>query len=142
MAYGSSVYQGHVNNWGPQLAIDHHVSSIRTGYFHSAREAYPYLYVDFGVSVTIGTVNIVHRKDCCLTRFHDVEIRIGDVPIVGTGQPITVNDLCTFVVQAYQQTTFTCEGGVKRGRYLSIQIKSAATNEILQINEVTTTGKA
>ena len=80
-ARGSSVANGNLNNWGPNLAINGKISDSNCFYFHSEYEMNPWLEVKFPSPVLISSVTIINRKNGCWERLVNVEIRSGMAPV-------------------------------------------------------------
>ena len=70
VATSSSVYYNNYTNWGPAFAIDGYQSNIWYGFFHSAKEPYPWLKIQLPGGQNSGRlINSVTLRARCDTNF-------------------------------------------------------------------------
>ncbi|XP_045135654.1 fucolectin-like [Portunus trituberculatus] len=65
--------------YNPSMAVDNLETDDSTIFHSDMNDLLPWWLLDLGESRMIHEVQILPRRDCCEYRFHDVEIRIGDV---------------------------------------------------------------
>ena len=121
----------HINNkedYGPQLAWKGGSTNSK-GFFHSQQENNPWLTVELNRPVTISSVTITNRKDCCGERLKNLEIRGG-----------MKNDVTNPVIGEFKGPGTT--GGVyiiplkKPSEVLFLKFQQKMSNAVLQINGI------
>ena len=81
---GSSTYQNNFQKWGPAQSLTS-VSKTSVGYWHSKEEQNPWLVLQTdSFESDIRMVEIEDRKDCCASRFRNVEVSVGGILDVNT----------------------------------------------------------
>ncbi|MEZ4771981.1 MAG: discoidin domain-containing protein [Bacteroidia bacterium] len=99
-----------------------------------AGQANPWWEVDLGAVYDIEKIEIWNRTDCCAERLSNMQILIKQ-SASDAGQPFLTQSFTHRAGQTYPATF----NGVKRGRYVRIQLNTA--KEILSLAEVKVYGK-
>ena len=137
-------------------AVSATVSSIYGGYpakncidggssfCHTLKEKAPWLALDFGADVTVETVVIRNRIDCCGDRFRNAEVRVADQPPDSGENMFTGGQLLGVFKgpgKKGEVVSLTSSTGGLRGRFVIVQIDHSQGAENLNLNEVTVWAK-
>ncbi len=139
IATASSVYWSE-EDYGANLAIDGLIYEEWWGFFHSDHDIYAWLQLDFSTPVTIESLSVVMRYDCCADyRFKNIGVYVGNEPaIYGV---VSRNQKCMYYEGPAQNgatVEMVCNAPVT-GQFLVIQIVEW-NYEALMVNEVTVCG--
>ena len=120
-AVASSVYSNDFSQYGVQ-----HVIQRSDHFFQSSLEKYPYIQLILEQSVSISGITVTHTA-CCVNRFRNVRIRIGDTDVGynAIGRIITENTECTYFEGPRTDKSdqeLRCSK-VITGRYITIQLE-------------------
>lgn len=125
LALGRTTFQSSTSsNGASSRAVD---GNTNTNYHsnsctHTGNEDHPWWTVDLGSSKDVCSVVLTNRGDCCSNRLVNFDIFVTDTRPSAGFRP-TAADLCVRVKNTFTGTkSFSCEG-VKRGRYVGVQIR-------------------
>ncbi len=134
IATASSVQANAIENWGPQFALDGVISFNDWDFFHSHTEPYTWLQLDFTKIVTVESLSVVMRYDCCVDdRFRSVGVYVGNQPTVV--YYLSKNEQCVYFegpAQNGETIDLSCEAPTS-GRYLTVQLTE---QNFLMVNEI------
>ena len=111
---------------------------------HTKWEPAPWIGIDYGTTVTVQTVEIFNRRDCCAERTRNVDVFISDELPTSSNQTFSGNTLLGhFDGPATNGQLITIQGKVMpSGRYVIVQMDHGSLKLPLNLREVKAFGKS
>ncbi|XP_062599430.1 fucolectin-like [Saccostrea cucullata] len=129
VAYGKYASQS-TELVGGQFVASKAVNGVFNDFTHTDLEKNPWIRIDLGRNYTVHEVEVFGRKDCCVERLHDLDIKVGndlhEMHLCGH-----FSGSCT---RAGERITVFCPFNTA-GRYVEIRIVEG-WNNILSVAEV------